>query len=127
VKRLRDGKSFATRTCDAIQRGRVIFSCMASFHRQDEQSTASFQTSMPVVPPAESLPTQQQRVERMLQDPRLPEALKPVLKKQFSRVGGCRLHLHLRLHLPSPPPPPPPRPRVQALDATPLDNPVLVM
>ncbi|KAL5143828.1 Beta-amylase 7 [Glycine soja] len=32
VKRLRDGKSFATRKVDAIQKGNVIFTLLASFH-----------------------------------------------------------------------------------------------
>jgi len=31
VKRLRDGKSFATRKVDAIQKGNVIFTLLASF------------------------------------------------------------------------------------------------
>ena len=31
VRRLRDGKSFATRRVDAIQKGNVIFTLLASF------------------------------------------------------------------------------------------------
>src|ERR1700745_1589984 len=32
VDRIRDGKSFSTRRCNAIQHGRAIFSLSASFH-----------------------------------------------------------------------------------------------
>ena len=32
VDRIRDGKSFATRRCNALQHGRPIFSLSASFH-----------------------------------------------------------------------------------------------
>ncbi len=35
VQRLRDGGSFATRRCDAIQHGRTIFSLTASFHIEE--------------------------------------------------------------------------------------------
>jgi acyl-CoA thioesterase-2 len=90
VKRLSDGKSYATRACDAVQRDRVIFSCIASFRRQDDQSTASYQPSMPVVPAAESLPTQQQRVERMLQDMQIPEAEMRLLGESAFRLGCGR-------------------------------------
>ena len=43
VKRLRDGASFSTRSCDALQRGRVIFSCIASYQRLSETSPFSHQ------------------------------------------------------------------------------------
>ncbi|KAF1884135.1 hypothetical protein Lal_00046424 [Lupinus albus] len=35
VERLRDGKSFATRKVDAIQKGNVIFTLLASFHKEE--------------------------------------------------------------------------------------------
>lgn len=37
VGRPRDGRSFATRTVEAVQNGEVIFSMQASFHRTDDQ------------------------------------------------------------------------------------------
>ena len=46
VERVRDGKSFSTRNVQVKQRGRAIFSCLVSFHR-DETSPLSHQFAMP--------------------------------------------------------------------------------
>jgi acyl-CoA thioesterase-2 len=53
VDRMRDGKSFTTRRVTAVQRGQVIFSMSASFHRAEEGP--SHQVPMPDVPPPEEL------------------------------------------------------------------------
>lgn len=52
VKRLRDGKSYSTRSVTAIQHGSAIFSIMVSFHAE-EQGAVDHQEKMPDVPPAE--------------------------------------------------------------------------
>jgi acyl-CoA thioesterase-2 len=54
VNRLRDGRSFATRRCEAIQHGKVIFSLGASFHRPEEGLEHAFKA--PDAPPPEDLP-----------------------------------------------------------------------
>jgi acyl-CoA thioesterase II len=54
VDRVRDGRSFSTRRVIAVQRGETIFSLSASF--QLEQAGIDHQTTMPDVPPPESLP-----------------------------------------------------------------------
>lgn len=53
VDRVRDGRNFSSRSVNAIQNGKVIFSCSASFHC----SEAGFehQVKMPDVPGPESL------------------------------------------------------------------------
>ena len=49
VDRTRDGGSFSVRRISAIQKGKVIFFCAASF--QQPEDGAEHQFSMPVVPP----------------------------------------------------------------------------
>ncbi|SDQ52608.1 acyl-CoA thioesterase-2 [Pseudoxanthomonas sp. CF385] len=54
VDRTRDGGSFSVRRVTAIQHGRVIFFCAASF--QAEEEGAEHQLSMPEVPQPEDIP-----------------------------------------------------------------------
>ena len=53
VDRLRDGRSFATRTVTAVQHGRAVFTVSASFHKKEEG--LAHQAAMPSVPPPEDL------------------------------------------------------------------------
>ncbi|WP_163867264.1 acyl-CoA thioesterase II [Myxococcus eversor] len=72
VDRVRDGGSFSTRRIVAIQKGQPIFTMMASFHG-DEVGYAH-QSSMPDVPPPESLPTDLELLAR--QADRIPARLR---------------------------------------------------
>ena len=54
VERVRDGRSFATRRVVAQQKGRTIFTMMASFHAP-EAGSFSHQHEMPPAPPPEGL------------------------------------------------------------------------
>ncbi|MEA2841076.1 MAG: acyl-CoA thioesterase [Methylobacteriaceae bacterium] len=54
--RIRDGKSFATRRCVAIQHGRAIFSLGASF--QIEEEGLEHALTMPQVTPPDELPSE---------------------------------------------------------------------
>ncbi|QAY95217.1 acyl-CoA thioesterase II [Methylovirgula ligni] len=54
VDRIRDGKSFATRRCNAVQHGRPIFSLSASFHVSESGFSHAF--PLPDVIPPENLP-----------------------------------------------------------------------
>ena len=56
VDRLRDGASFTTRRCNAIQHGRPIFSLSASFQIKEQGLDHAF--PMPDVPEPESLPSE---------------------------------------------------------------------
>jgi acyl-CoA thioesterase II len=62
VDRIRDGKSFTTRRCNAIQHGRAIFSLAASF--QIEEAGLEHAVSMPKVPLPESLPAETEMLRR---------------------------------------------------------------
>src|ERR1700732_4128011 len=62
VDRIRDGKSFTTRRCNAIQHGRAIFSLSASF--QIEESGLEHAVSMPKVALPESLPAETEMLRR---------------------------------------------------------------
>ncbi|MBV6795157.1 acyl-CoA thioesterase II [Xanthomonas euvesicatoria] len=53
VDRTRDGGSFSVRRVTAIQHGKVIFFCPASF--QEREDGAEHQSAMPVVPPPEDI------------------------------------------------------------------------
>lgn len=55
VERVRDGRSFTTRRCVAIQAGRPIFDLFASF--QTDENGLEHQATMPDVPDPDSLPT----------------------------------------------------------------------
>ena len=57
VERVRDGRSFATRRVVAQQKGRTIFTMMASFHAP-EAGSFSHQHAMPPAPPPEGLPNE---------------------------------------------------------------------
>uniref|UniRef100_A0A5B6YJ77 acyl-CoA hydrolase n=1 Tax=Davidia involucrata TaxID=16924 RepID=A0A5B6YJ77_DAVIN len=71
VDRVRDGKSFATRRVDAIQKGDVVFTLLASFQK-DEQGFDHQEAIMPSVPYPETLLSLEELRERRLTDPRLP-------------------------------------------------------
>jgi acyl-CoA thioesterase II len=63
VERVRDGRSFSTRRCAAVQNGRVIFSLEASF--QIEEQGFEHATPAPRAPDPESLPTTSALAERL--------------------------------------------------------------
>ncbi|CAJ0932127.1 unnamed protein product, partial [Mesorhabditis belari] len=56
VRRLRDGKSFCTRTVEAIQNGKVAFCLQVSFHVNEPDSVVH-EAKMPDVPPPEECVT----------------------------------------------------------------------
>ena len=55
VERVRDGRSFTTRRCVAIQAGRPIFDLFASFHI--DEPGLDHQVAMPAVPDPDTLPS----------------------------------------------------------------------
>ncbi|XP_050237923.1 acyl-CoA hydrolase 2 isoform X1 [Mercurialis annua] len=71
VERVRDGKSFATRRVNAIQKGNVVFILIASFQK-DEQGFEHQDITMPNVPEPEMLLSMEELRQRRLTDPRLP-------------------------------------------------------
>lgn len=73
VHRLRDGRSFATRRVDAIQKGNLVFTLLASFQRE-EKGFEHQEAVMPLVPPPETLLSMEELRERRIVDPRLPRS-----------------------------------------------------
>ncbi|GAB2245016.1 hypothetical protein Droror1_Dr00000509 [Drosera rotundifolia] len=71
VHRIRDGKSFATRRVDAIQKGNVVFTLLASFQKE-EQGFEHQVAVMPLVPSPDQLLNLEELRERRIMDPRLP-------------------------------------------------------
>ncbi|KAL2570298.1 hypothetical protein AAZV13_18G178200 [Glycine max] len=71
VYRLRDGKSFATRKVDAIQKGHIIFTLLASFQKE-EVGFHHQAVSIPLVPAPDELLSLEELREQRLTDPRLP-------------------------------------------------------
>ena len=63
VDQVRDGRSFTTRRVSAIQHGKTIFTLSASFHRAEPGVTHA--TSMPDVPPPESIAPTSERMEKL--------------------------------------------------------------
>ncbi|XP_017236463.1 acyl-CoA hydrolase 2 isoform X2 [Daucus carota subsp. sativus] len=84
VDRVRDGKSFATRRVEAIQKGKVVFSLLASFQK-DEQSFDHQLPTMPTcLPDPETLLSMEELRDRRLTDPRLPKTYRTkVASKEF--------------------------------------------
>ena len=72
VERIRDGKSFATRTVQARQRGRTIFTVICSFHRP-EPAWLEHAAVMPYAPPPESLPTDSELMDQLYKEGKLDE------------------------------------------------------
>ena len=78
VDRIRDGGSFSTRRVVAIQHGQAIFSMAASFHKPEEG--LAHQMKMPDVPPPESLPSEGELKELLLD--RLPPQVKAYWERE---------------------------------------------
>jgi acyl-CoA thioesterase II len=73
VDRIRDGKSFATRSVVAIQHGHPIYSMSVSFHN-DEKASFDHQAQMPKVAMPEELPSEAEVRERIL--PMMPDPVR---------------------------------------------------
>ena len=64
VERIRDGGSFTTRRVKGIQHGRAMFAMSVSFHKQEDG--LDHQSSMPDVPPPESLPSEADLKDKLI-------------------------------------------------------------
>ncbi|XP_053103369.1 acyl-coenzyme A thioesterase 8 [Hemicordylus capensis] len=84
VERTRTGKSFSVRSVKAIQHGQPILICQASF-QQAQASPLQHQFHMPDVPLPEELLTQEELIQKYLQDPNLLERYRQRLKKMLAQ------------------------------------------
>lgn len=71
VHRIRDGKSFASRRVDAIQKGTIVFTLLASFQKE-EVGFEHQDVVMPLAPAPDMLLSMEELRERRITDPRLP-------------------------------------------------------
>lgn len=78
VDRIRDGKSFATRRCVAIQHGAPIFSLSASFQVEETGLEHSFQ--MPDVPKPDQLMSEHELMARFGEQ--MPEAVRRYFQRE---------------------------------------------
>src|SRR3989337_218583 len=78
VDRIRDGGSFSSRRVVAIQHGQAIFSMAVSFHK--DEPGLHHQIKMPEVPPPESLPSEAELKEQLID--RLPEPVKAYWQRE---------------------------------------------
>ncbi|XP_022147404.1 uncharacterized protein LOC111016341 [Momordica charantia] len=84
VHRMRDGNSFATRRVDAIQRGNIIFTLLASFQKEEEGFDHQI-AKMPPVPSPDTLLSMEDLRERRITDPALPRTYRnKVASKPFT-------------------------------------------
>ncbi|XP_025033029.1 acyl-coenzyme A thioesterase 8, partial [Python bivittatus] len=84
VERTRTGRSFSVRSVKAIQHGKPIFICQASFQRA-QASPVQHQFHMPAVPLPEELLTQEQLIQRYLRDPNLLERYRQGLRRMLAQ------------------------------------------
>jgi len=78
VRRLHDGKAFVSRHVVAMQKGRPIFSCQASFHKT-EISRLEHQLQMPEAPPPDSLLSDIEKMQERLRKPDLPATTRAMI------------------------------------------------
>ncbi|KAF9429112.1 Acyl-CoA thioesterase 8 [Entomortierella beljakovae] len=83
VERVRDGKSYCTRTVTAKQHGKNIFVCTASF-QVPAPHAMSHQYPMPSVPHHSTLPSHEELLQAMIDSPKIPERFTEVLKTRLS-------------------------------------------
>ncbi|XP_077192240.1 acyl-coenzyme A thioesterase 8 [Paroedura picta] len=84
VERTRTGHSFSVRSVKAIQHGKPIFICQASF-QEVQASPVQHQFHMPDVPLPEELQTQEELIQQYLQDPNLMERYRRGLNRMLAQ------------------------------------------
>ncbi|MDP2439729.1 MAG: acyl-CoA thioesterase II [archaeon] len=105
VQRLRDGTSFCTRTVVAKQNGKAIATLACSF--QEPEQGLEHAAEMPQVPSPESLPTREQDMARLAEDPRMPAALQKLIRRHMETPMPVDIRPVLRRDPISPKPVPP--------------------
>jgi acyl-CoA thioesterase II len=88
VDRVRDGRTYVTRTVKGVQGGKDIFTAMVSFARHDEPAPVEHGTAMPTdAPDPESLPDEAARLTAILADPRLPPQYHKIIRRHMESSG----------------------------------------
>ncbi|KAG2222024.1 hypothetical protein INT45_003669 [Circinella minor] len=78
VRRVRDGRSFATRVVTCTQQGKTVIVCICSFTNFNTTGESlDHQIPMPSnIPKPEDLPTDSERMKVLATDPRIPEKIR---------------------------------------------------
>jgi len=79
------GKSYCTRTVTAKQRGKNIFVCTASF-QVPRPNAPGHQYTMPDVPHHSTLPSQEELIRGLINNPKIPENVTELLKLRLKEV-----------------------------------------
>ncbi|XP_052506444.1 acyl-coenzyme A thioesterase 8 [Budorcas taxicolor] len=98
VERTRTGASFSVRFVKAVQHGRPIFICQASFQKA-QPSPLQHQFSMPAVPPPEELLSHEALIDQCLRDPKLQE----MYQVGLNRIAAQEVPIEIKLVNPTNP------------------------
>ncbi|KAI8879595.1 Thioesterase/thiol ester dehydrase-isomerase [Backusella circina FSU 941] len=79
VRRVRDGRSYATRIITATQRGKAIFVCSCSFAKPDNSIHLDHQSNMPDVTDPDSLPSDIEVLQSTLESTDYPQKFRKQL------------------------------------------------
>lgn len=85
VQRVRDGGSFVTRSVEARQRGRIIFSATVQFHRPEPSNGLDVAQVLPAVPGPEGLKSDRDILQEMSNDPRLSARMREFYRQTLAR------------------------------------------
>uniref|UniRef100_A0AC11C037 Acyl-CoA thioesterase 8 n=1 Tax=Ovis aries TaxID=9940 RepID=A0AC11C037_SHEEP len=97
VERTRTGASFSVRFVKAVQHGRPIFICQASFQKA-QPSPMQHQFSMPAVPPPEELLNHKALIDQCLRDPKLQK-----YQVGLNRIAAQEVPIEIKLVNPTTP------------------------
>ncbi|VDD92158.1 unnamed protein product [Enterobius vermicularis] len=86
IDRVSDRRSFCTRIVKAVQSGKAIFTCQASFHK-DEPDAIAHQHKMPDVSPPEKLIDYVDLMEKYSTDSSVRPAIREILKYRFKEIS----------------------------------------
>ena len=82
VRRLNTTNNFEMHSISAKQHSQTIFSCQASYHRP-EKSTLFHERCIPDAPDPETLQSQEEYMQELLHDPRLPEPSRQLIMERL--------------------------------------------
>ncbi len=82
VRRMNQTNNFEMHTITAKQKGQIVFSCQASYHRR-ENSPLFHERRMPAAPPPETLISQEDKFKNMLNDSRLPAKSRQLIEESL--------------------------------------------
>jgi len=89
VFRIRDGKSFATRTVEARQQNKAVFTATIQFHVPEPSFGLELQESIPAVVPPDNLPSDRDILRGMAEDQRVPPKMRDLFRKRLEQPASA--------------------------------------